>query len=111
MSVVKKILVVEDSPIVTKIIRHVINTEPSIEAHYAASFTEARALVESLGDELFAALVDLNLPDAPDGEVVDYTLEKNLPTIVLTGSFDEARREKLLSKGIVDYVGKEGRYA
>lgn len=111
MSVVKKILVVEDSPIVTKIIRHVINAEPSIEAHYAASFTEARALVESLGDELFAALVDLNLPDAPDGEVVDYTLEKNLPTIVLTGSFDEARREKLLSKGIVDYVGKEGRYS
>jgi len=111
MSVVKKILVVEDSPIVTKIIRHVIKTEPSIEAHYAASFAEARVLVETLGDELFAALVDLNLPDAPDGEVVDYTLEQKLPTIVLTGSFDEARREKLLSKGIVDYVAKEGRFS
>ena len=38
MSVVKKILVVEDSPIVTKIIRHVIKGEAGIEAHYAASF-------------------------------------------------------------------------
>lgn len=111
MSVVKKILVVEDSPIVTKIIRHVIKTEPSIEAFYAASFAEARGLVESMGSELFAALVDLNLPDAPDGEVVDYTLQHKLPTIVLTGSFDEARRETLQSKGIVDYVGKEGRFS
>lgn len=106
-----KILVVEDSSIVTKIIRHVIKTEPNIEAHYAASFAEARTLVDSLGDELFAALVDLNLPDAPDGEVVDYTLEQGLPTIVLTGSFDDERREMLLSKGIVDYVGKEGRFS
>ncbi|NIB41840.1 response regulator [Pseudomaricurvus alkylphenolicus] len=111
MSHIKKVLVVEDSHIVTKVLRHVIKTDPGIEAVYAASFAEARERYQQHGETLFAALVDLNLPDAPDGEVVDYTLSKNLPTIVLTGSFDEERREKLLSKGIVDYVSKEGRFS
>jgi len=107
----KRILVVEDSGIVTKIIRHVVNQEAGIEAIYAASFAEAKLVCERLQESLFAALVDLNLPDAPDGEVVDFMLAQGVPTIVLTASFDEQRREALLTKGIVDYVTKEGRYS
>jgi len=111
MQPIKKIIVVEDSKIVTKIIRHILKTEPTIEASFAASFAEAKSLYESLKDDVFAALVDLNLPDAPDGEVVDFMLEKKVPTVVLTGSCDEERRDRLQSKGIVDYVNKEGRYS
>jgi diguanylate cyclase (GGDEF)-like protein len=108
---VNKILVVEDSPIVAKILLHIIKQELSVEVLLATSFAEARQLCEQHQGTFFAALVDLNLPDAPDGEVVDYTLEQNIPTIVLTGSMDDQRRESLLSKGIVDYVTKEGRYS
>lgn len=111
MEEIKKILVVEDSQMVMKVIRHVMAQEPTIEAYYAESFAQAKEVYEDIKDELFAALVDLNLPDAPDGEVVDYMLDMGVPTIVLTGSFDEERREELLSKGIVDYVTKEGRYS
>ncbi|WP_423898062.1 diguanylate cyclase [Candidatus Pelagadaptatus aseana] len=111
MEKIKKILVVEDSPIVSKIVRHVLKGNKSVEAYYAADFAQSRKLYEEHKNELFAALVDLNLPDAPDGEVVDYMLEQKVPTIVLTGSYDDQRREKLLSKGIVDYVIKEGRYS
>lgn len=106
-----KIIIVEDSSIVTKIIRHILKAEPNIDASFAASFTEAKALYQRLKNEIFLALVDLNLPDAPDGEVVDYMLNKKVSTIVLTGSFDEKKREKLQNKGIVDYVTKEGRYS
>lgn len=106
-----KIIIIEDSSIVTKIIRHILRAEPNIDASFAASFAEAKELYERLKDEVFLALVDLNLPDAPDGEVVDYMLEKKVPTVVLTGSFDEKKRDKLQSKGIVDYVTKEGRYS
>lgn len=106
-----KILVVEDSPIVTKIIRHVAQQSLDFEVFYADSFAAARQLVEQHRDGFFAALVDLNLPDAPDGEVVDYTLAEKIPTIVLTGSYDDEKREALLDKGIVDYVLKEGRYS
>lgn len=107
----KKILVVEDSPIVTKIIRHVMKCSVDFEAYYADSLAATMILVEQHKGEFFTALVDLNLPDAPDGEVVDCTLAEKIPTIVLTGSYDDERREALLDKGIVDYVLKEGRYS
>lgn len=106
----KKIVVVEDSPMVMKIIKHVLSVSDTLEPLYANSFATATQLVEQHND-FFAAVVDLNLPDAPDGEIVDLMLDKQLPTIVLTGSFDEKRREALLAKGIVDYVFKEGKFS
>lgn len=106
-----KVIIVEDSSIVTKIIRHILKTEAHIDVSFASSFSEAKKLYEHLKDDIFLALVDLNLPDAPDGEVVNYMLEKKIPTVVLTGSFDKKKREELQSKGIVDYVTKEGRYS
>jgi len=107
----KKVLVVEDSVMVMKVLTHVLSRSDQVLPVYAKSFSEAKARVESGEHEFFAALVDLSLPDAPDGEVVDYTLGLDIPTIVLTGSFDEKRRADLLNKGIVDYVTKEGRYS
>ncbi len=106
-----KILVVEDSDMVTKVLRHIVQQNLSHPVFFAASLAEARALCEQADEPFFAALVDLNLPDAPDGEIVDYTLGRKIPTIVLTSSYDERRREQLFNKGIVDYVTKEGRYA
>ncbi|MFT5421176.1 MAG: diguanylate cyclase (GGDEF)-like protein [Candidatus Endobugula sp.] len=110
-STATKVLIVEDSPIVAKILLHIAKQELNFDVILASTFAEARQICEQQREDIFAALVDLNLPDAPDGEVVDYTLEQKIPTIVLTGSFDDKRREKLLSKGIVDYVTKEGRYS
>jgi len=108
----KRILVVEDSPIVLKILRHLVNQELNLklyEVDFVDSMAKAKAAIES--NEYFAALADLNLPDAPDGEVVEYILAKSVPCIVLTGSYSEERREKLLLMGIVDYVVKESRFS
>lgn len=107
----KKILVVEDSEMVMKVLRHLVQTELPHEAVYATSMAQTEALYTQHHGDFFAALVDLNLPDAPNGEVVDFILSKKIPTIVLTGTYDEKRREQLFAKGIVDYVTKEGRYA
>ncbi len=108
----KRILVVEDSPIVLKIIAHLVRQELSdieYEVDFVDSMADAKKKIEE--NEYFAALADLNLPDAPDGEVVEYILDKNIPCIVLTGSYSEERREKLLLMGIVDYVVKESRFS
>ncbi len=107
----RKVLVVEDSAMVMKVLKHVLGTSDMFHCYFATSFAEAKAHYEENQGEFFAAMVDLNLPDAPNGEVVDYTLGLNIPTIVLTGSFDEEKRSSLLAKGIVDYVTKEGRYS
>lgn len=107
----RKILVVEDSEMVVKVLRHLVQSTLPHDAVYATTMAEVRAIYAEQPDAFFAALVDLNLPDAPNGEVVDFTLSKKTPTIVLTGVYDDQRREQLFSKGIVDYVTKEGRYA
>lgn len=106
-----KIIVVEDSSMVTKVVRHVMNNNPNIDAHYAATMQEAVDLYNVHSGDLFGAVCDLNLPDAPNGEVVDFFLDKGIPSLVLTASYDETKREFLLAKGIVDYVVKEGRYS
>ncbi|WP_370981358.1 response regulator [Agaribacterium sp. ZY112] len=105
----KPVLVVEDSTMVTKVIRHVLGQSQKINVDYAGSLAEAQALLAK--KDYFCALVDLSLPDAPSGEVVDEVLAKNIPCIVLTSTFDEKRRTELLNKGVVDYVTKEGRYS
>jgi diguanylate cyclase (GGDEF)-like protein len=107
-----KILVVEDSDMVMKVLRHLVQTLlPDYQAIYATNMEQVKQVYDEHQGDFFAALVDLNLPDAPDGEVVDFMLGKKIPTIVLTGSYDEKKREQLFSKGIVDYLTKEGRYA
>ncbi|MES2674994.1 MAG: response regulator [Pseudomonadota bacterium] len=106
----RKILIVEDSDMVMKVLRHLVGQYPQYQPVFAASMAQAKLLMAEHSD-IFAALVDIHLPDAPNGETVDYVLAKNLPTIVLTGTYDEAHRELLFNKGIVDYVTKEGRFA
>ncbi|HWV16740.1 MAG TPA: response regulator [Cellvibrio sp.] len=106
----KKILVVEDSEMVMKIMRHLLLQYPQYHPLFAGSMAQVQEHLAEHSD-IFAALVDLNLPDAPNGEVVDLVLSKKIPSIVLTGTYDEKHREQLFSKGIVDYVTKEGRYA
>lgn len=107
----QSILVVEDSSVVIKVLKHVLSKSTLIKPVYATSFAESKAAVENASTPFFAALVDLTLPDAPNGEVVDYTLNLNIPTLVLTGTFDDERREQLLEKGVVDYITKEGRFS
>ena len=108
----KKILLVEDSAVVIKVIRHMSKGQVDLQFDIAQSFAEARAFIESNGNDAYrTAVVDLNLPDAPNGEVVDYTLSLSIPTIVLTGSYDEHLRDQMLEKPIVDYVVKESRFS
>jgi len=108
----KKFLLVEDSQIVIKIIKHINDSSTRFQYDIATSFAEAKSLIKANGaDTYLAAVVDLNLPDAPNGEVVDYTLTQSMPTIVLTGNYDEEKREKMLEKKIVDYIVKESRFS
>jgi len=107
----KKILIVEDSDVVTRVVRHLLLQYPQYQALYAATMAQTQAIINEHRNDIFVALVDLNLPDSPDGEAVDYLLALKLPVIVLTGTYDEQKREQLFNKGIVDYVMKEGRLA
>lgn len=51
--------------------------------------------------------MDLNLPDAPNGEVVDFVLSQNILSIVLTGDMSEETKRLFIHKDIVDYHVKD----
>ena len=103
----EKILLVEDSKVFQRAICERIEACCPFKVDTAASFAEARELVENASLPYFVALLDLTLPDSAKGEVVAYALENNIPSIVFTGTFDNAVREDLMQKGVLDYIAKE----
>ena len=105
-----KILVVEDSQIVRKILNKLVEDNPHFHSVLCSDYAEAKQKLDS-GEEFLAAIVDLNLPDAPRGEIVELMLSHDVPTAVLTGNFDETLRTSLIDKGVLDYITKESRYS
>lgn len=101
----EKILIVEDNKALSKLIVKKMETSLNFDVIAAYTYQEALGLLEE-NDDYFVALLDLNLPDAPDGEVVDMVLGYKIPSIVLTGSMDKEIREKILKKEVIDYVYK-----
>ncbi len=102
-----KLLIIEDSPLIRKVIKHLAATELSCEFDFAEDLAQTKELIAK--NDYFLALADLNLPDAPNGEVVQLTMEKGISTIVLTATTNEELRKKLLSMGVLDYIFKENR--
>ena len=100
-----KILIVEDNKALAKLIAKKMEDNTEMRVDVAHSLAEAQAFLTKAKD-YFITLLDLNLPDAPNGEVVDFVASKGLPIIVLTGSMDDKTRETFMDKDIVDYVYK-----
>ena len=94
----EKVLLVDDSKAITRLLRDRCEAVAGVETETAGSLAEVMASIGSDPDRFFLAVVDLNLPDAPDGEVVDYVLAHEIPVVVLTGHYDDATRERMLAK-------------
>jgi diguanylate cyclase (GGDEF)-like protein len=103
----KYILSVEDS-------RHFANQiKTSIEEQIedtlvitAFSMSETMDLLSSEKYDFQVALLDLNLPDAPDGEIVDLVTSHNIPVFVFSALMEEKLHKKVFSKPVIDYVLK-----
>lgn len=83
-----KILLIEDSQMISRALSTNISKELDVEVDSAYTLAEAKARLATNHD-YFAALVDLTLPDAPDGEALDEVLQWHIPAIVMTASFSE----------------------
>ena len=86
----ERLLIVEDNKSLAKLIAKKIETKLNCEVDVAYSLKEASLFIRKY--TYFITLLDLNLPDAPDGEVVDLMIENNLPVIVLSGNIDKEFR-------------------
>ncbi len=100
------LLIVEDSFVQAKIIRKQFEILTRFNVLTAHSMAEAEACLTDNADSIFATVVDLNLPDAPNGEAVDLCIAHKSPCIVLTASLDENLRHRFLEKRVADYFMK-----
>jgi diguanylate cyclase (GGDEF)-like protein len=101
------VLIVEDSKTFGSLLQRNVVRELGCEVVWVRSLAECRDLLASSSTPFDAALLDLNLPDAPEGQVVDLVLERKIPSIVFTGEISDNLRDIIWSKRIVDYVLKE----
>ncbi|MDD2651819.1 MAG: diguanylate cyclase [Sulfurimonas sp.] len=102
----ERILIVEDSKALAKVVAKKINLELGFEVDIAYSMSEAKLFLKRYS--YFLVLTDINLPDAPNGEIVDYALGSGNHVIVLSGNIDKTFRTSMLKKNIIDYVNKSG---
>ncbi len=106
----EKILIVDDNKMLGKLLAKKISSSLKLEIEIAFSYAEAKSLLESASKDnapYLMSFVDLCLPDAPNGEIVDFVISKGLPSIVLTAMNDEKTRENFMNKDIIDYIFKE----
>ncbi len=102
----QRILIVEDNKTLAKLIAKKIETELDFEVDVAYSLSEAKLFLHKY--TYFVTLLDINLPDAPNGEVIDYVIKREERVIVLSGNIDKEFRKAILKKNIIDYVNKSG---
>jgi len=106
-----RVLVVEDSRFFSNMVAAKLAAELGLEIAQASTYAEALALIEAEKPSFLLALLDLNLPDAPQGEIVDLVTSKGIPAIVFTGQPSDELRDYVWSKKVVDYVLKESAQA
>lgn len=100
------VLIIEDSPFQSKLIRKHIQLTSDFPVYEAHSMKETEEVLQAYSSDIFLALVDLNLEDAPDGQALDLCLQWKVPAIVLTARFDDNVRRKCIDKHVVDYFLK-----
>ncbi|QIK37758.1 diguanylate cyclase [Caldichromatium japonicum] len=101
-----RVLLIDDSHAISGLLRARCEDIAGVQSETADSLAATRALLAEHPERFFVAIVDLNLPDASDGEAVDLVQSYGIPAIVLTADYDEATRKRMLSKEVVDYLLK-----
>lgn len=105
----KRLLVVEDSKSIALVIEKMA-VSLGYSVTIAHTFAEVKVLLAQQ-HSFFLATVDYGLPDAPNGEVVPFILQHDIPSIIMTGRIDDTTHKKLLNLPIIDYITKENAQA
>jgi len=105
--ILNRVLAVDDSKAVLNLLCAHLDQIKDIEHVKAINYAETKALLEQQNDNPFlCAILDLNLPDAPNGEVVTLVQKYNIPSIILTSSIDKAVKQTITAQLVLDYVTK-----
>lgn len=99
------ILIVEKHKLFAMMLATKIQERYGHSTEIVGTLAEAEKLIDAQAVHL--AIADLNLPDAPHGEIIDMLTRHQISTIALTGKFCHEMRDTVLSKGVIDYIPKQ----
>lgn len=97
-----RVLIIEDSRAVSSVMRHRLEKDFFCQVTQCASADVFRNVMRG-GETFDVAVVDLNLPGASDGEILDAVIAQGIPAVVFTADFNRDLRDRLLQKGVADY--------
>jgi diguanylate cyclase (GGDEF)-like protein len=100
------VLIVEESGMLGATIKDRFESDLHLEVALATGYDEAQDLLSGEHPEFSIAVVDTNLPDIPDGPVMELVQSKGIPAIVLTSGVSDGLQEDFWKRRIVDYVLK-----
>ena len=106
-----KVLIIEDSKSLATTLIKLLKDNHGFDSVWTETYREAKQRLEDRRDEFFVAIVDLELPDASNGEAVDLVISHQVPTLIFTGNYSIGSQEGFWSKGIADYVHKNSAYS
>ncbi|SMF24989.1 Signal transduction histidine kinase [Alteromonadaceae bacterium Bs31] len=107
----EKVLIIEDTRSFSRILSTLIFETHGFQCDVAEDYASAKEILMHSREDYFVAIVDLHLPDAPEGEAVELVTERDLPALVFTATGDRATEEDLWSRGIADYAHKSGKFS
>ena len=103
-----KILIIDDSSSICNTLKSLIESDIDINILIAKSLKESAQIILKEKGVFDVILADLGLPDAPNGEVIDFLSKFSIPIVVLTGTDNIDIENKFRNKNIVDYIIKDG---
>lgn len=103
-----KILIIDDSLSICNTLKSLIESDIDINILIAKSLKESAQIILKEKGVFDVILADLGLPDAPNGEVIDFLSKFSIPIVVLTGTDNIDIENKFRNKNIVDYIIKDG---
>ncbi|MEO5332101.1 MAG: response regulator [Magnetococcus sp. YQC-5] len=103
----EKILIVEDSKAFASLLKKEIEAQlPFVAVVLAETQHAAIQAIAQAEKPFLLGILDLHLPDAPNGEIVATVMAKDIPVIILTSTFDEEFQKKIFSRRVLDFFVK-----
>lgn len=100
-----RILLAEDSPAYARMLSGTIGQQLGLPVDVVSNLAGARAAMNAR-DDWFMTLTSPVLGDGSHDRVMDFFLERQLPTVVVSDAYDEDPRRQVLGGCVIDYVLK-----
>ncbi|NQY92602.1 MAG: hybrid sensor histidine kinase/response regulator [Campylobacteraceae bacterium] len=103
------ILIAEQDKIVANTLHNLIKEKTGHECIVSNDTRQTLLLLKEHKNDIELIILDLELPDTPEGGLVDPILKLNIPLIIFTKNVEE--EEKYRKKNIADYIVKTGPFS